>query len=68
MQESLSTPKENDLGPSTEAANSNAVAQQQASSSAVQPNMNTRRFILLYTGDPIVLINSFIYLSFVLVK
>lgn len=68
MQESLSTPKENDLGPSTGAANSDVVAQQQQASSAVQPSLTSRRFIVLYTGGPIVLINLFIYLSFVLVK
>lgn len=71
MQESLSTPKENDLGPSTEAANSDVVVQQQASSTSpspsVQPKMNMRRFILEYTEGHIVLINS-LFVCFVLVK
>lgn len=39
MQQSLSTPKENDLSPSTEAGNSDVIPQQPP----VQPKMNERK-------------------------
>lgn len=56
MQQSLSTPKENDLSPSTEAANSDVVPQQPP----VQPKMNERK-CFFKKWETFVLHNYFIW-------